>query len=38
LEVGNDILKLKRELEVAVAGEDFERAIEMRNRLRVLEN
>jgi centrosomal protein CEP104 len=38
LEVGNDILKLKRELEFAVAREDFEQAIQIRNRLRALEN
>ena len=36
-EIGNDILKLKRELEIAVGREDFEKAIEIRNKLRRLE-
>ena len=36
-EIGNDILKLKRELEIAVGREEFERAIEIRNKLKKLE-
>ncbi len=36
-EIGNDILKLKRELELAVGREDFDKAIEIRNKLRRLE-
>jgi len=36
-ELGNDILKLKRELEMAVGREDFNLAIELRNKLRRLE-
>ena len=31
-ELGNDILKLKRELEIAVGKEDFDKAIEIRVR------
>ena len=36
-ELGNDILRWKRELESAVGREEFEEAIEIRNKLRKLE-
>lgn len=36
-EIGNEILKLKRELELAVGREDFDKAIEIRNKLKRLE-
>lgn len=36
-EIGNEILKLKRELELAVMREDFDKAIEIRNKLKRLE-
>ena len=37
-DLGNEILNLKRELEIVLAQENFERAIEIRNRLKELEN
>jgi len=37
LKLGCDILRLKRELEIAVGREEFEKAIEIRNKLRRLE-
>ena len=37
LDIGVDILRLKRELDIAVGKEDFDRAIDIRNKLRQLE-